>query len=139
MPVLDQPSVGESMDTDCKLSPQPSLFSKSPADSLSSLVVTIPPVQAKQITRIFPPSATTIAHPHTGDPVCPIGPEEIATAQGKVEQDIPKFGEALRALREAPLQDVDMDAGEHYGIVVTPLGTGSAIPSKHRNGECIHY
>lgn len=46
---------------------------------------------------------------------------------------MPKYADALRTLESAEVMPTE--SPEDYGISVTPFGTGSAIPSKYRNGK----
>jgi hypothetical protein len=93
-------------------------------------------VKPYQITRIFPPSPPTIPVSRPGDPPYP-KEAEIEEAKKTIMQSMPEYATLVEEARKKVDQaDVDM-SGDDYGIVVTPLGTGSAIPSKYRNGEIL--
>jgi hypothetical protein len=88
-------------------------------------------------TRIFPPSPPVVEPAVKGDPGYP-AKEELEQAKEMVLQEMPEYAQLVRdALAKTMEVDEDMATGDDHGMVVTPLGTGSAIPSKYRNGELV--
>jgi ribonuclease Z len=86
-------------------------------------------------TRIFPPSPPVVAPAVQGDPGYP-AKDELEQAKEVVLKEMPEYAQLVReALANAMEVDEDIVTGDDHGMVVTPLGTGSAIPSKYRNGE----
>jgi hypothetical protein len=86
-------------------------------------------------TRIFPPSPPIVEAAVKGDPGYP-AKDELEQAKEMVLQEMPEYAQLVRdALAKTMDVDEDMATGDDHGMVVTPLGTGSAIPSKYRNGE----
>ena len=86
-------------------------------------------------TRIFPPGQPTIGTLLEGDPGYPAETEREA-AKELVMQEMPEYARLVQEARTKTREvDEDMVSEDDYGMVVTPLGTGSAIPSKYRNGE----
>ena len=86
-------------------------------------------------TRIFPPGQPSIGTLLEGDPGYPAETEREA-AKELVMQEMPEYARLVQEARTKTMEvDEDMVSEDDYGMVVTPLGTGSAIPSKYRNGE----
>jgi hypothetical protein len=86
-------------------------------------------------TRIFPPSPPVVEAAVKGDPGYP-AKDELERAKEMVLQEMPEYAQLVRdALAKTMDVDEDMATGDDHGMIVLPLGTGSAIPSKYRNGE----
>jgi hypothetical protein len=94
------------------------------------------PVQAYQTIKMYPPAPLRVLTHSGADPNYPESAAgQEASQQGVLEQ-MPRYADALRTLESAspPAPALELQP-EDYGITVTPFGTGSAIPSKYRNGE----
>lgn len=91
-------------------------------------------VKPYHYTRIFPPSQPTIEGLPKGDPGYP-AQDGLERAKEEILNEMPEYARLVKeALGKTTPVDEDMNGGDDYGMVVTPLGTGSAIPSKYRNG-----
>lgn len=83
---------------------------------------------------MYPPAPLSVL-PHSGaDPNYPESAPGQEASQQAVLTQMPRYADALRTLESAPSPAPESQP-EDYGIIVTPFGTGSAIPSKYRNGK----
>jgi ribonuclease Z len=80
------------------------------------------------------PSGPLEVLPHSrADPNYPESTKGQELACQAVLTQMPRYADALRTLESAP--EASLPTPNDYGITVTPFGTGSAIPSKYRNGK----
>ena len=96
------------------------------------------PAQPHMFTRIFPSTPPQVIVTGDSDPGYP-AVRELESAQKLVMDEMPEYADLVKKAWEktAAIEDA-MTVEDDFGMVVTPLGTGSAIPSKYRNGEYIH-
>lgn len=101
--------------------------------NFARLVERAQPLQAYQAMKMYPAAPLGIL-PHSGaDPNYPESAQGQELSRQAVLIQMPRYADALRSLESAP--DASLPVPENYGITVTPFGTGSAIPSKYRNGK----
>lgn len=93
-------------------------------------------------TGMYPKTAPEMAVPGLkAQPPFPAAPSEIDAARKKIEEESPEFVAACAAAQaavaaEEKIRKVEPVPGDD--IVVTTLGTGSAIPAKYRNVSATH-
>jgi len=93
------------------------------------------PAQPHMNTRVFPPSPPQVIVVGDSDPGYPAVPE-LESAQKLVMDEMPEYADLVKkAWEKTAAVGENRTVEDDFGIVVTPLGTGSAIPSKYRNGE----
>lgn len=88
-------------------------------------------------TRMHPAATPDIWAPGSSNPVFPLR-HDVEAAKSSTSGQMSKYL-SLTAAAKQRVSDLESSACSHnpkdYGIEVTPLGTGSAIPSKYRNGR----
>lgn len=82
---------------------------------------------------MYPASPLEVLPHSRADPNYPESAKGQELACQAVLTQMPRYADALRTLESAPAPSLPLP--DDYGITVTPFGTGSAIPSKYRNGE----
>ena len=88
---------------------------------------------------MYPASAPHLLEPRPSDTPFPTTAAGLEEAKVKVRESMADYAAAVDAARTAVQNEITqrsqaaLGAGED--IIVTTLGTGSAIPSKYRNGE----
>lgn len=93
-------------------------------------------------TGMYPATAPAMAEPGLkAQPPFPSAPTEIDAARAKIAEESPDFAAACTAAQaaiaaEEKTRQVTPQPGDD--IVVTTLGTGSAIPAKYRNVSATH-
>lgn len=92
------------------------------------------PAQAYQTMKMYPPAPLRVLSHSGADPNYPESAAGQEASQQRVLEQMPRYADALRTLESASAPAPELQP-EDYGITVTPFGTGSAIPSKYRNGE----
>lgn len=79
------------------------------------------------------PASSAHTVPRLGSDIpLPETDEEVKEALARIPIEMPAYDEAVRQVKG---RAIPSDLPDHYSIVSIPLGTGSAIPSKYRNGE----
>ncbi|WVR08979.1 hypothetical protein IAU60_006038 [Kwoniella sp. DSM 27419] len=92
--------------------------------------------------RMYPAAPVSAIPPHDKDVPFSVTEPELASAHEKIKTDMPDYAEAVDAAKAAVSADPRSTnlpsprSGDD--IVVTTLGTGSAIPSKYRNVSSTH-
>ncbi|KAL7422932.1 hypothetical protein Q5752_002229 [Cryptotrichosporon argae] len=93
------------------------------------------------VVRMHPLKPPEVAPNHDKDRTFPMTPEELAAARESVQAQLPGYASAveaaLKSVRAAAARRAQT-TGPGDDIVVTTLGTGSAIPSKYRNVSSTH-
>ncbi|ODO09602.1 hypothetical protein I350_03210 [Cryptococcus amylolentus CBS 6273] len=95
-------------------------------------------LEPNHFCRMHPLSDITVFPWNEKDVPFTVGPEEVrGKARERVEGEYPEYAEACRKAQEAVRADPrweEVKGGEPGDdLVITTLGTGSAIPSKYRN------
>jgi ribonuclease Z len=91
--------------------------------------------------RMQPPMRPEVSGHRDKDRPFPTSPEEVTAALDTIAEEEPEYVAAVKMARKAvqaqeqTLGVRPMSPGDD--IVVTTLGTGSAVPSKYRNGELL--
>jgi ribonuclease Z len=90
---------------------------------------------------MHPPAPPALMPPHAKDRPFPTDPSEVQWAREVLSRESPEYAlaceEARRNVENDPRATVTASKpGEN--IIVTTLGTGSAIPSKYRNVSATH-
>ncbi|WWD21385.1 hypothetical protein CI109_105870 [Kwoniella shandongensis] len=92
--------------------------------------------------RMHPPSPVSVLPPHEKDVPFRITSSEGGAAREKIRHDMPEYAQACDVAQEAvkadPRSTTPLAPLPGDDIVVTTLGTGSAIPSKYRNVSATH-
>jgi ribonuclease Z len=92
--------------------------------------------------RMHPPGCPTILPPHAKDRPCPTNPSEVDWAREVLSRESTEYAlaceEARRNVENDPRFSSSVESEPGDDIVVTTLGTGSAIPSKYRNVSATH-
>ncbi|WWC91109.1 uncharacterized protein L201_006050 [Kwoniella dendrophila CBS 6074] len=87
--------------------------------------------------RMHPPAPVTVVDNHNKDTPFLISHSEAESARDTIRQDMPEYShacdEAHTAILADPRSTNSTPSSIGDDITVTTLGTGSAIPSKHRN------
>lgn len=87
---------------------------------------------------MYPAAAPQILEPRPSDTPFPTTSAGLEEAKLKVRESMAEYAAAVDAAREAVRNEIahrtQIRPGPGDDIVVTTLGTGSAIPSKYRNG-----
>ena len=88
-----------------------------------------------------PPAPPTILPAHPRDIAFPSDADHIESALRQLREELPDYASACEKARQSVRADPRWtenakDAGSD--IVVTTLGTGSALPSKYRNVSSTH-
>jgi ribonuclease Z len=90
---------------------------------------------------MHPPGKAEIVPNHEKDRPFPTNDKDISHARTKMLSEMRDFAEACTAARHSAFQDPRYHTPPRFSgddIVVTTLGTGSAIPSKYRNVSATH-
>lgn len=91
------------------------------------------------LITVYPPKPVSIAEDHVKDQIFPTTEAGLAEARVALRQANPEYAAAVDAAQAAIAADAERRGSRPSlpgdDIVVTTLGTGSAIPSKYRNGE----
>jgi hypothetical protein len=90
-------------------------------------------LEAYQIAKLYPPARLNTLSHNASDPNYPESEDGQKKSRDSVLAQMPKYADALRTLESAEITVAETP--DDYGIRVTPFGTGSAIPSKYRNGK----
>ncbi|KAJ9120156.1 hypothetical protein QFC22_003055 [Naganishia vaughanmartiniae] len=85
-----------------------------------------------QIAKLYPPARLNTLSHNPSDPNYPESTDGQKKSRDLVLAQMPKYADALQTLESAEITPAQ--SSDDYGISVTPFGTGSAIPSKYRNG-----
>ncbi|KLT46439.1 Metallo-hydrolase/oxidoreductase, partial [Cutaneotrichosporon oleaginosum] len=94
------------------------------------------------VVPMYPPKPVFLTEDHMKDTLFPADKTELAEARAALRRNHPEYAAAVDAAQAAMAADADRRAclsprpGDD--IVVTTLGTGSAIPSIFRNVSCTH-
>lgn len=91
--------------------------------------------------RMHPPAAPALMPPHAKDRPYPTDPSEIQWAREVLSRESPDYALACEEARRNVENDRRSNVTESKpgdDIIVTTLGTGSAIPSKYRNVSATH-
>jgi ribonuclease Z len=110
-----------------------------PGPSAPSMPANAQRLIPNQIIPMYPPKPVYMAADHLKDTVFPTDQAGLAEARDTLRRDHPEYAASVDAAHAAIAADADRRAllsprpGDD--IVVTTLGTGSAIPSIYRNGE----
>lgn len=87
-----------------------------------------------------PAKAPVVGERILKDQQFPLDPSVLDATRERVRAEWPEFATVIDAARarveEEAAKRVDVKSVPGDDIVITTLGTGSAIPSKYRNGEC---
>lgn len=114
--------------------------------------ITIPPppilhcnakvLEPNHVSTMHPPAPTSLMPRHPNDERFPTSTSELESAREEIAKAYPEYIEAVKAAQESVAEaeklrgDVPSQPGDD--IVVTTLGTGSAVPSKYRNVSATH-
>ena len=91
--------------------------------------------------RMHPPGKACIEDPHRKDPPFPTTIDAALAARRELVKGLPEYAIACAKARSSVRADERWTSAERFvgdDIVVTTLGTGSALPSKHRNVSSTH-
>lgn len=94
---------------------------------------------ANSSISMYPPKAPEVLPRHEKDQQFPVEAETLEPARQRLRLASPEYSAAVDAARASVDEEAskrgNSEAVPGDDIVVTTLGTGSAIPSKYRNGE----
>lgn len=89
---------------------------------------------------MYPPKPAEVLERLEKDQQFPTDPSALEALRQRMRDESPEYAAAADAAQasvaEEAIKRVNVQAVPGDDIVVTTLGTGSAIPSKYRNGEC---
>ncbi|WVQ73573.1 hypothetical protein IAR50_003151 [Cryptococcus sp. DSM 104548] len=124
----------------------PPLLHRTPSSSLTSPSLfgfsDLPPksriLEPNDFCRMHPRSEVGVLPRHEKDVPFTVGPEEaVQKAKERVEEHYPEYAEACKKAQEAvradPRSNEQVGGEPGDDLIITTLGTGSAIPSKYRN------
>lgn len=113
--------------------------------SIQTVPQSLPPntsfLQPYHLMKMYPPTPPTVLQPHERDLPFHTTSEATQSAKDKVQISMPEYAaecsRARQSVRADPRGTSDRkELGDD--VVVTTLGTGSAMPSKYRNVSSTH-